>query len=196
MTQFVYGRVSTTHQNVDQQTKEVLRLFPQLSVDDVVIVEEKFSGKSLDRQLFAEMRKKLVGGDQLFVLSISRLGRNSVEVLEFVNECREKQIQIFVADLGGLDITSSMGKLVTSVLSATAEMFRDELLDKQRIGIERAKSEGKYKGKQRTQSTIVKFEKAMELVEVNGLSIVQSAKLVGLSSGTVYNILKERKSQK
>lgn len=181
---YIYARTSTTDQNVDQQAAYLQRTHA-----DAKIIKEQASGKSLDRPEFNKLKSNLKSGDSVVVLSVSRLGRNTVEVLEFIECMKKREVNVYVDDLGGLDVTSSTGKLVLTTLAAVAEMQRDEILDKQRIGIERAKSEGKYRGRIASPETVRKCEEALSYVEA-GLSKEKAAKAVGIGVATLYRHLK------
>lgn len=187
MTTYIYARTSTTDQNVDQQVAELQKQAPA----DSVIYKEQLSGKTTNRPSFNEMIDKVVSGDTILVLSVSRLGRNTGEVINFVGNMKDKGVSVKVSDLGGLDITSTTGKLVMTTLSAVAEMQRDEMLEKQRIGIERAKREGKYQGKKQTPATIKKCKEALGYVD-GGMSKEKAAKAVGIGVATLYRYIKEQ----
>jgi len=73
---YIYARTSTQHQNVDQQADHLLKQHLNATV-----LKEQESGRSLDRPVFNELRSKLQEDDIVVVLSVSRLGRNTEEVL-------------------------------------------------------------------------------------------------------------------
>jgi len=185
--QYIYARVSTKDQNIDQQI-EVL----QRKCSAVTIYSEKQSGKDLDREQFNALRGVVKAGDSIRVLSVSRLGRNTLAVLEFIEEMKGRSVSVFVHDLGGLDVTSPTGKIVLTTLAAVAEMQREEILDKQRIGIERAQAEGKYKGKQVNPKTVKACKAALEYIN-KGLSKEAAAKAAGVGVATLYRYIKEYK---
>jgi len=180
MTIYIYARVSTNDQNVDQQAKV---LTDQYKHDQVI--KEKGSGKTLDRPLFSAMADKLVSGDSVIVYDISRLGRNTTAVLDFVARCKGLGVKVAIHDLGGLDVCSNTGKMVLTVLAGVAEMMRGEMLEKQMIGIQTAKEAGKYRGKQQSPETVKKLDKAISMMAENGLTQGQAAKLVGISRATL-----------
>ena len=187
MTQFIYARVSTIEQNVEQQV-EVLR--KEGGWSEASVYAEKMSGKGIDREELNSLRDVVTEGDSILVLSVSRLGRNTIEVLELIKEMKQKGVKVVVMDLGMLDVTSSMGKLVLTTLAAVAEMQRDEMLDKQRIGIARAKAEGKYIGKQVNPKTIKACKAALVDIE-KGLSKEKAAKANGVGIATLYRYIKQ-----
>ena len=56
--------------------------------------------------------------------------------------------------LGGVDLTSSTGKLTMNVINAVAEFERDLLIERTQAGLSRAKAEGKTLGRPRASQTI------------------------------------------
>lgn len=79
--------------------------------------------------------------------------------------------------------------MVLTTLAAVAEMQRTEMLEKQRIGIERAKKEGRYKGKQIANTSIEEYKKVVELVEL-GMSQTKAINLVGMNKSKFYRLKK------
>lgn len=180
--QFIYSRVSTVEQNVEQQSDYLKGVYSHDA-----IFEDKFSGKSLDRPKFIKMISKIRSGDSIVFYDISRLGRNTQDVLAFCERMSEADVRIIIHTLGGIDITSSTGKLVLTTLAAVAEMQRTEMLEKQRIGIERAKVEGRYKGKQIAKTSIEEYRKVMELVDL-GMSQTKAIDIIGMNKSKFYRL--------
>lgn len=185
MAKYIYARTSTTDQNVDQQATKLLEKH-----SDAIVYQEQISGKSTDRPAFNELKEKVKAGDSIVVLSVSRLGRNTVQVLEFIELMKDKAVAVIVDDLGGIDVTSSMGKLVLTTLAAVAEMQREEILEKQRIGIDRAKKEGKYQGKKQSPKTTKACKEAINLMTKLGYSKMKAARAAGISIATLYRYIK------
>lgn len=187
MTTYIYSRVSTKHQNVEQQSKELLKHY---SAD--VVLEESQSGKNvIDRPVFKELVSSLKAGDTVIVYDMSRVGRNTADVISFIDQCKENNITLKIHDLGGIDVTKGMGKMIASIFASVAEMQREQTLEKQAIGIERAKEQGLYRGKQQSPATLKAFEKAQSLIANNNLSVSEACKLAGISRDTFYRIRKQ-----
>ncbi|WP_415899333.1 recombinase family protein [Neptuniibacter sp. QD48_11] len=181
---FIYARVSTEDQNVDQQVVELEKVHGP--VDEVLT--EKRSGKDTDnRPVLQRLIDKVRKGDSVIVYDISRLGRSVKDVLELEETFREKQVRLIISALGDLDITSSTGKMVVTTLAAVAEMQRTEMLEKQAIGIERAKEEGKYKG--RSKDVRLRSEIKSELEAGN--SVRKIAAKLNCSPSTVQRVRKD-----
>ena len=135
-----YVRVSTAEQNPARQ----MELMKSLGVEK--IYQEKRSGKNTDRPQFNEMLSFLREGDTLYVESFSRLSRSTRDLLSTVTTLSERGV-ILVSDKEKFDTGTPQGKFVLTVFAALSEFERESILERQREGIEIAKSEGKYKGR-------------------------------------------------
>lgn len=136
-----YCRVSTAEQNVARQEE----LMQELNVEKVYI--DKASGKSTaQREALREMLSYLREGDVLIVSEISRLARNTRDLLEIVDILQKKGVQ-FVSKKEAIDTSTPQGRFMLTVFGAQAELERAYILQRQREGIEIAKREGKYLGR-------------------------------------------------
>ena len=181
---FIYSRVSTVEQNAEQQTAYLKKHY----VHDEVF-EDKFSGKTLDREQLNLLRNKVRAGDTIIAYDVSRLARNTLDLLTLCEELISDKVKLVIHTLGGIDITSSTGKMILTTMASIAEMQRTEMLEKQRIGIDRAVAEGKYKGKQTSQETTAKYNQVVKLVK-KGVSAYKAIKLVGISNAQYYRMKK------
>lgn len=187
MASYIYARVSTESQNLKPQVEYLSDKY-EIPVDN--LFAENFTGKSTDRPSFNELRKVVKPGDTIVVQDLSRLGRNTTEVLNFINDMAEREVSLVVDDLGRIDVTSATGKMVITTLAAVATMQREQILEKQAIGIAKAREEGKFKGKQQSPETVKKCEKAIEYIN-KGLSKEAAAKASGVGVATLYRYLKQ-----
>ncbi|WP_108649675.1 recombinase family protein [Dongshaea marina] len=183
MTTYIYARVSTTEQHVQQQADYLAERY---SHDE--IVTEEFSGKSMERPVFSKLIERLVEGDSLIVKEVSRLGRNTSEVSGLASDLKVRGVRLVVDQLGGIDVTSSSGKLILDVMAACAEMERTTMLERQRVGIERAKAEGRYKGRAPVASELVEMVLTMNS---HGVKVPVICKQTGLGRSTVYRLIKQ-----
>ena len=135
-----YVRVSTEEQNTARQ-EIMLR---ELGVDELFV--DRASGKNADRPELNRMMNFVRRGDTVIVESISRFARNTRDLLDLVEQLTAKQVE-FVSRKEAIDTTTPTGKFMLTVFAALAEFERESILERQREGIEIAKSEGKYKGR-------------------------------------------------
>jgi len=185
--QYIYARTSTTEQNVQQQ---IDYLESKYKADKVF--SDQMSGKNIDRPEFNDLIKIVKAGDTIICQDLSRLARDTQSLLSFVEDMTNKKVSIQIDDLGSTDITSATGKMVLTTLAAVATMQREQMLEKQLIGIARAKAEGKFKGKQQSQKTIDACKKALGYID-KGLSKEAASKAAGVGKATLYRYIKENK---
>jgi len=181
MTKYIYSRVSTTEQNSQQQAE---MLNAKYKAD--VVVEEKASGKDMERPVLVDRLGKLKAGDTLIVYSVCRIGRNAVEVLGIAEDLKNRGVHLIINALGETDLCSPMGKMILTVFAGMAEMERETMLERQRIGIERAKAEGKYKGRKPTDEAMIETAKQLR---ANGMKTPDIAKQLKIGQSTLYRLL-------
>ncbi len=155
---------------------------------------DKKSGKNFDRPKYKRMVRRLRPGDLLYIKSIDRLGRDYSEVKEqwrFLT--REKGVDIKVLDMPMLDTTyckdllgTFIADLVLQVLSFTAQLERENILERQAEGIAAAKAKGVVFGR-RAVSLPDNFENIYHQWRKKELSSEQAAKLCGFSVRTLYD---------
>ena len=137
-----YIRVSTIEQNTESQ-KAVLE---NLGMDKVF--EEKLSGKNTDRPQLQAMLDYVREGDTVYVKDLSRLARNTKDLLDIVEYLDKKGVGLFSIK-ENIDTSTNLGKLMITFLGAIYEFERANLLERQRDGIAVAKKLGKYKGRKK-----------------------------------------------
>src|ERR1700723_1393431 len=91
----------------------------------------------------------LRAGDVLAVTKPDRLARSTAELLAIEADLSKRGVGLVVLSMGGerLDTRNSTSKLMLAVLAGVATWEREIMLERQRDGIAKAKSEGKYKGR-------------------------------------------------
>lgn len=81
--------------------------------------------------------------ESLVVSKLDRLGRDAQDVGTTIKFLAARKIKIIVLQLGQLDLTSTPGKLMLTMLAAVAEMEHDLLVERTHAGLLRAKAEAK-----------------------------------------------------
>lgn len=194
---YAYIRVSTKHQNIDRQFEEI----KALGIDDKYIYIDKESGKDFDRTKYQKLIKKLKKDDLLIIKSIDRLGRNYRMILEeWARITKTIGADIKVLDMPLLDtriegknlVGKFISDIVLQVLSFVAENERINIKQRQAEGIRIAKEKG------------VKFGRPKAILPPNTIDIldkyinrkltnIEVTKLIGVSRGTFFRLVKERK---
>ena len=197
---YAYIRVSTKHQNIDRQYEEIKALY----IDDKYIYIDKESGKDFDRTKYQKLIKKLKKDDLLIIKSIDRLGRNYRMILEeWARITKTIGADIKVLDMPLLDtriegknlVGKFISDIVLQVLSFVAENERINIKQRQAEGIRIAKEKGVKFGRPKAalpHNTINILDKYIN----RKLTNIEATKLIGVSRGTFFRLVKERKLSK
>lgn len=177
-----YIRVSTVEQNLDRQ----LRVMEQKGCEK--IFSDKVSGKDRDREQLNAMLDFIRDGDVVWISEYARLGRNTLDLLEIVREI-EKKGATLISDKENIDTSTAAGKLFLTILAGIAEFERSMILSRQREGIEIAKANGVYKGKQA--KDLMGIEEMYQKWKSRELGITEIAKHYRVSRQTIYNHFKQ-----
>lgn len=127
-------------------------------------------------------------GDTLVITRLDRLARSTADLLAIIATLERKGVALRILDFGGqpVDTQSPSGRLIVTMFGAVAQFERELLLQRQREGIQKAKAEGKYRGRAptaRRQSSEVRELRA------TGLGASDIAARLGMSRSSVYRIL-------
>ncbi|MGC5829435.1 recombinase family protein [Ralstonia pseudosolanacearum] len=183
---FGYGRVSTKDQTTENQRLEIEAAGYKV---DYWFTDEGISGKThaTQRQQFVAMLDKLRDGETLVVTKLDRLGRDAEDVLRTVRMLAERKIEVVVLQLGKLDLGSSAGKLMLTMLAAVATMERDLLVERTQSGLARARAEGKTLGRP-TKTTPAQREE-MKGKYAAGETVSALARDYGISRASVLAVV-------
>lgn len=179
-----YVRVSTAEQNPARQVE----LMKSLDVEKVFL--DKISGKNTDRPQFNEMLSFLRDGDTLYVESFSRLSRSTKDLLNTVGVLSARGVQL-VSDKEKVDTNTPQGRFMLTVFAALSELERENILERQREGIEIAKAEGKYKGRKPIAVTD-RFLGAARSWQEGSLPLKDAIEQSGLSESTFFRKCKQQ----
>lgn len=152
---YIYTRVSTSMQvdgySLDAQ-KEKLRKYADFQ--NMVIAgeysDEGKSGKSVEgRPEFMRMIQDIEDEKDrvsfVLVFKLSRFGRNAADVLMSLQRMQDYGVNLICVE-DGIDSSKDSGKLMISVLSAVAEIERENILVQTMAGRKQKAREGKWNG--------------------------------------------------
>jgi putative DNA-invertase from lambdoid prophage Rac len=169
---FAYVRVSTLGQTTDNQLQEIRAA--GFGIEPRRAVTETVSGSvaAAQRRGFARLLDRVEAGDVLVVTKLDRLGRNAMDVGSTVAKLADLGVRVHCLALGGVDLTSSTGKLTMNVINAVAEFERDLLIERTQAGLRRARAEGKRLGRPASLTADQRRSVARRLEEGAGVSAV------------------------
>ena len=176
-----YCRVSTAEQNEARQ----IAAFTQMGISEDHIYMDKLSGGNADRPALKAMLVYLRKGDIVVVESISRLARNTKDLLEIVETIHSKGAELKILK-ENIDTTNDYGRFMLTVFGAVAELERGYIRSRQREGIEIAKQNGVYKGKPRLKIDEAALKRECKRWIDGEQTATAAMKKLGLKANTFY----------
>lgn len=177
-----YVRVSTVEQNEERQV-EMLKKYGITKW-----FTDKASGRNTERSELQKLREYVREGDVVYVVDWSRLSRSVEDLLNLINEFDNKSVKL-ISIKENFDTSTTMGKLMVTVIGGIYEFQRAYILEAQAEGIEIAKQEGKYKGRKPIKV------KNLDIICDNWLrgeiTGTQAAELMSVCRATAYKKLKQ-----
>ena len=143
-----------------------------------------------DRPVFYKLvDEELKENDLLLVCKIDRCSRNTLEFLKLQDKLYKKSVHFISLDLPYSE-DPAVNQLIATHLASIATFENQRRKERQRIGIEAAKKNGKYAGRK----TVIDeklIAQVKDFKENKNLTITQVAKVTGRGQSTVYKVLKE-----
>ncbi len=177
-----YSRTSTTEQiaGLEAQDRELKAVGAQRIFTEQVssVAPRKALEDAID---FARE------GDILCVTKLDRLARSVAHLCELVARLQAKSVALRILNLN-IDTGTPTGKLMLNLLGSISEFERQIMLERQREGIAKAKSEGKYKG--RAPTARAKTDLVLEMVRA-GKTREAVAEELKISARSVFRILRD-----
>ena len=186
MSKVGYIRVSAIDQNTERQEVAL----KELNVNK--IFTEKLSGKNTNRPELHKMLEYVREGDTLYIESISRLARSTKDLLSLVQTLQEKGVDL-VSLKENIDTTTPQGRFILTIFGALSELERENILQRQREGIEIAKQNGKVLGRPIIESP-KDWDKVISLWKRGEITATESMKRLNLTKATFYRRVKQLKS--
>ena len=154
------------------------------------IFKEQVSSVAKREQLAAAL-DYIRDGDVLVVTKLDRLARSVADLVDIVRRIEGKDAALRILDMG-LDTKTPTGRLMLNVIGSVAQFEREMMLERQREGIAKAKSEGKYKGRKPTARA--KAEQ-VRLLLADGIGPSEVARRLGIGRTSVHNIRMASRAQ-
>lgn len=167
-----YARVSSKDQNLDRQLDALKK------AGCLRIFEEKISGATTQRPELKRMLDFVREGDTLIVSSLDRLGRSAVDLLQIVDQLREKKVELESLK-ENLDTSTAQGRFTLQMFAAIAELERESIKERQREGLEAAKRRGVKLGRPAL-ALPSGFERMVAMVRAGEMSKYAAAKALGM----------------
>jgi DNA invertase Pin-like site-specific DNA recombinase len=183
----IYLRVSRADQNIENQRQTLVNYISGRGFELYQVYEDIGTGSSDSRlqlnQLLAEAKKRKFDG--VLVWKFDRFARSTSFLIRTLDEFYNLGID-FISYDENIDTSTPMGKAMFTIISAFAEFEKSILISRTKLGLERARAEGKILGRPKIdESTIAKINKLRK----QGLSIGKIADKLKLSKGVIHKYI-------
>lgn len=193
---FGYARISSVDQNISRQ----MEALTEYGIEERDIFVDKLSGKDFNRENYILLKKILRPGDTLVIKELDRLGRDMSGIKREWDYFIKEGINVVILDMPILNTTNKtdlekrlISDIVLSLLSYLAEKERLKIRQRQREGIEIAKSRGVYKGRKRKE--LEQFNLVYKRWKEGEITALGACKELNISSPTFYRRIKEIESK-
>lgn len=174
-----YARTSTVDQNYSLEDQ--LEKLEAAGCDPDYIHSEQVSAVDTNRPKFEEAVRQLRKDDVLVVCKLDRLARSVKDLNDITQTIEAKGAGLKVLDMA-LDTTTASGRMMMNVIGSVAQFERELMLERQRIGIQKAKEEGKYKGRPPQKDVHSEIKR----LHSEGMKPSKIAAQLGIGVATVY----------
>ena len=202
----LYVRVSTDHQSVENQIRELRQVAERRGwLVAEVYRDAGISGATgrdqrpgLDALLKDANRRRF---DVVMAWAIDRLGRSLVDLLGSIQHLEAVGVDLYL-DQQSIDTTTPAGKLLFQMTGAFAEFERSMIRQRVRAGLSVIKAKIERDGKFVSKAGRVRKRLGRPGAEADkldwarrelakGTGIIKTAKLTGLGTGTVHKLRRE-----
>lgn len=204
----IYSRVSTAIQDYKRQTEELMEYSAKQNFIVARIFEEKISGAkdNEDRPALMEMISFIKENkiDKVLCWELSRIGRNTIEVLKTIKLLTENKISLYIKNhnietLDDKGEANPLSQFMIQILTSVSEMERTTIRQRIKSGYESYRKNGGRVGrkegyKKDDNALLTEHKDIVKLLKQN-LSVRKIMKLTDKSSGTVQKIKSVLKQQ-
>lgn len=148
----IYIRVSTQEQakegySIAAQRDKLLAfsMARDWLVNDIYI-DDGYTGTNLERPALKRLLSDIKNTDVILVYKLDRLSRSQRDVLYLVEERFLENAVDFVSLLESFDTTTPFGRAMLGILAVFAQLERDTILERSKLGKERRAKDGKWRG--------------------------------------------------
>lgn len=183
-----YVRISTQDQNAKNQR---LLLQKEGVPRDFIFIDQGVSGsipakhRPGFRRLMNHITQRPDEVTHLYVVELTRLGRNTLETVTLIEELESRGIAIWSLSPNESFTRSddiSVRQLLLMIMSWVAERERANLVERTKVGLERARDDGKFLGRPRRDIDWA----VVEVLREDGLSWKEVSEAIDMSVAQLY----------
>ena len=149
-------------------------------------IYKEHSSAARHREQLDRLMERLEDGDTLIVTRMGRLARNVRQLLTLIDGNSDTSPYASSTSTATLSTPRHLPASSCSMFGAFAEFERSIMLERQRVGIEAAKADGKYKGRK---PTAMSQRERIKALDAEGTTRTAIAAKLGISERSVYRVL-------
>jgi DNA invertase Pin-like site-specific DNA recombinase len=199
----IYSRVSQSIQDYTRQTNELKEYSKKMGWEILGVFEEKISGGKLNEERPQLMKMvqfvKSNEIDKVLCWELSRIGRNTLEVLKTIQLLNDNCISLYIKNhnietLNDKCEINPMSQFMIQILTSISEMERSTIRQRVKSGYDNYRKNGGKVGrkegfKKDEESLLTEHKDVVKLLK-QGFSVRKVMKLTDRSSGLVQKIKK------
>lgn len=194
----IFARVSTNVQEYDRQVNELTTLAKSNGWSVEAVFAEKISGakSNKERTELLNMANYVEGNhiNKVLVTELSRLGRDTLQVLEVIQMLNEKGISLYIQNYNIETLTkdgkvNAMSQFLITILAEVARMERKTIRERVESGYKNYRANGGKVGrkigyKKTEESMREQYTEEIKLLK-KGYSLRNISKITGASINTI-----------
>lgn len=186
-----YARVSTKSQNRDGNSMEEQRN-ALIKYGCTEIIEEAYTGKTMERPAFAKLFNRLQEGDTFVVTKLDRFARTAVQGVQAIRELFDRGVKVHILNMGLIENTLT-GNLILQVMLAFAEYERGIIVERTQTGKAIAKANNPdFKDGRHSKDIDQKEMRKLYQSYMNGeRTVADCCRELKISRGTWYNRIRQ-----
>lgn len=181
-----YARVSTRGQINGNSLEEQRQQLVDAGCE--CVIEEQYTGTTMDRPELDRVLSKLQSGDTLMVTKLDRLARSATEGAKLIKKLIDKGINVNILNMGKVD-ERPQGRLMLHILLAFAEFERDMIVERTQAGKAIARTKAGFR-EGRPPIDKARKDAAVDMVINGGKSYKEAATAVGISKSTLVRAVR------
>ena len=187
----LYARVSTDHQSVANQLRELREVGDRLGwVICAEFTDRGVSGAKgrKDRPAFDKLCQGITRGeiDMVAAWSVDRLGRSLQDLVGFFEDLRARNCGLYLHQQA-VDTTTPSGKAMFQMMGVFAEFERAMIRERVNAGLARAKAKGVTLGRPTVGDDV---EARIVELRAQGLGMLKIAREAGCGTSVVQRVLR------
>lgn len=190
----IYARVSTGNQStgLEAQIRALKNYCNQNEITNYLLYQdENQSGAKSSRPALDQVMKAVRSGEvsKVVVYSFSRYARSTSHLLAALEEFKKLGVE-FVSISENIETNSPLGVAIFSILGAVAQLERDILIERVKVGLANAKAKGVVLGRKKTRNSAMIRE-----LYSKGFTYRQISQASGASNGSIAAEIREYKAE-